>query len=261
MQSISGKWALVTGASSGFGKEFADLLAAGKANLVLAARRTEPMEALAAELRQKYGIQVVVEGVDLARAGMGGELKARFDARGIAIDILLNNAGYGIYGDFLEQPMEKTLNMIQLNVTSLTELTYVFGRDMAARGSGHILLVASILGFQPSPGYSSYAATKAYVLNFGEALHTELKPRGVGVTVLCPGLSATSFTEVSGGRQSLFLRMMTMKARPVAEIGLNAMFGGRACVVAGFRNKMTVFFNRLTPRLMQRTMMQKILSA
>ena len=233
MQSVSGKWALVTGASSGFGKEFADLLAAKKANLVLAARRTEPMEALAADLRQKYGVQVVVEGIDLARAGVGSELKTRFDARGIAIEILVNNAGYGIYGDFLDQPMEKTIDMVQLNIASLTELSYVFGQEMAARGSGYILLVASVLAFQACPGYASYGATKSYVLNFGEALHTELKSRGVGVTVLCPGLTATSFTEVSGGNVSPFLRMMMMRARPVAEIGIDAMFAGRASVVAG----------------------------
>jgi short-subunit dehydrogenase len=261
MESIGGKWALVTGASSGFGKEFADLLAARQANVVLAARRTEPMEALATELRQKYGVQVLVESIDLARPGVGSELKARFDAKGIAIDVLVNNAGYGIYGDFLEQPITKTLDMIQLNVTSLTELSYVFGEAMAVRGSGYILLVASILGFQACPGYASYGATKAYVLNFGEALHNELKPRGVRVSVLCPGLTATSFTEVSGGRVSPFLRMMMMKTRPVAEIGIGALFAERASVVAGVRNKATVFFNRFTPRLMQRAMMQKILSA
>jgi uncharacterized protein len=261
MQSISGKWALVTGASSGFGKEFADLLAARKANVVLASRRTEPMETLAADLRQKYGVQVVVEGIDLARAGVGAELKTRFDARGIAIDILVNNAGYGIYGNFLDQPIAKTLDMIQLNIASVTELSYVFGREMAARGFGYILLVASVLAFQACPGYASYGATKSYVLNFGEALHTELKPRGVGVTVLCPGLTATSFTEVSGGNVSPFLRMIMMQARPVAEIGVDAMFTGRASIVAGVQNKATVFFNRLMPRAIQRAMMKIVLSA
>jgi hypothetical protein len=261
MQSISGKWALVTGASSGFGKEFADLLAARKANVVLASRRTEPMETLAADLQQKYGVQVVVEGIDLARAGVGAELKSRFDARGIAIDILVNNAGYGIYGNFLDQPIAKTLDMIQLNIASVTELSYVFGREMAARGFGYILLVASVLAFQACPGYASYGATKSYVLNFGEALHTELKPRGVGVTVLCPGLTATSFTEVSGGNVSPFLRMIMMQARPVAEIGVDAMFTGRASIVAGVQNKATVFFNRLMPRAIQRAMMKIVLSA
>ena len=161
MKSFAGKWALITGASSGLGLEFADLLAAQKVNLVLVARRQEPMEKLASDLRRKYGVDVLVEAIDLASPGAASRLKSSLDARPVAIDILLNNAGYGLHGDFLETPIERTENMIQLNITALTELTYLFGRDMAARRSGHILLVASLLAFQAVPSYAAYAATKA----------------------------------------------------------------------------------------------------
>jgi hypothetical protein len=187
MNSFAGKWALITGASSGLGLEFADLLAAQKVNLVLAARRQEPMEKLASDLRRKYGVDVLVEAIDLASSGAANRLKSSLDARSVAIDILLNNAGYGLHGDFLETPIERTVDMIQLDITALTELTYLFGRDMATRRSGHILLVASLLAFQAVPSYAAYAATKAYVLALGEALHDELRPHGVIVTTLCPG--------------------------------------------------------------------------
>src|SRR5438552_5307907 len=168
MNSVAGKWALITGASSGLGLEFADLLAARMVNLVLAARRQEPMEKLASDLRRKYGIDVLVEPIDLASPGAAGRLKSSLDARSVAIDILVNNAGYGLHGDFLETPIDRTVDMIQLNITALTELTYLFGRDMASRRSGHILLIASLLALQAVPSYAAYAATKAYVLALGE---------------------------------------------------------------------------------------------
>jgi uncharacterized protein len=139
VKSFAGKRALITGASSGLGLEFADLLAAQKVNLVLAARRLEPMEKLAADLRRKYRVDVLVEAIDLASPGAAGRLKRSLDAKSAPIDILVNNAGYGLHGDFLETAIERTVDMIQLNITALTELTYLFGRDMATRRSGHIL--------------------------------------------------------------------------------------------------------------------------
>ncbi len=203
MNGFARKRALITGASSGLGLEFADLLAAQKVNLVLAARRQESMEKLASDLRRKYGVDVLVEAIDLASPGAASRLKSSLDARSVAIDILVNNAGYGLHGDFQEMPIERTMNMIQLNVTTLTELTYLFGRDMAARRSGHILLVASLLAFQAVPSYAAYAATKAYVLALGEALHDELRPHGVVVTSLCPGHTATGFDAAARNRLAL----------------------------------------------------------
>jgi uncharacterized protein len=260
MEVLDNKWALVTGASSGFGIQFAKLLAERKANVVLVARRTEPMERLAEELRQRHSVQVVVEGMDLSQAGAGAGLKARIDARGIPVEILVNNAGYGLYGAFLNQPLEKITNMLQLNMMTVTELTYVFARDMVKRRSGHILLTASLLGYQAVPGYAAYAATKAYVLLFGEALHQELEPYGVAVTALCPGISETSFGEVAGQKLSPLLKIMLMKPHPVAKAGVLAMLGRRATVVPGFLNKATVFLDRLMPRPMQRMILGKVVS-
>jgi short-subunit dehydrogenase len=260
MSDLSGKWALVTGASSGFGVEFATLLAEQKANLVLAARRTEPMEKLAAMLRQKFHVEVAVEGIDFSLSGAVGELKARLDARNIPVAVLVNNAGYGLYGTFLDEPIEKTLDMLQVNMIALTELTYVFAAEMIKRRSGHILLVASLLGYQAVPGYAAYAASKGYVLLFGEALHAELKPHGVGVTVLSPGATSTSFGEVADQRNTIALRMLMMRPRPVASAGIQAMLGEKSSVVAGLRNKLVVLADRFMPRTMQRTIMRKVMS-
>ncbi len=251
MGEFSNKWALVTGASSGFGVDFANILAEGGANLVLAARRAEPMEQLAATLRAQHGIQVVVESIDLAQAGAGLELRQRIQARGLQVDVLINNAGYGTFGEFVERPLETTLDMLQLNVMSLTELTHAFARDMVQRGSGHILLVASIGGYQATPGYAAYSASKAYVLLFGEALNLELAPRGVKVSVLSPGITATNFLAVSGQKATLYQRLMMMRSRPVAETGIRAMLAGTPSKVPGLGNQLTIFSNRFAPRKLQ----------
>jgi len=254
------KRALITGASSGLGLEFAELLAAQKVNLVLAARRREPMEKLAADLRRKHGVDILVEPIDLAAPGAAARLKSSLDEKSVQIDILVNNAGYGLHGDFLETPIERTTAMIQLNITALTELSYVFGRDMAARGSGQILLLASLLGLQPVPTFAAYAATKSYVLAFGEALHDELRPQGVVVTSLCPGHTETGFDAAAGAPVSTMLRLLTMKPRPVAETGLRALSQGKASVIAGFMNNIVAFSNRRTPRSMRRASMKRILA-
>ena len=259
LDGAAGRLALITGASSGLGLEFAELLAAQKVNLVLAARRKDPMEKLAADLRRKHGVDILVEPIDLAAPGAAARLKSSLDERAVRIDILVNNAGYGLHGDFLETPIERTTAMIQLNITALTELSYVFGRDMAARGSGRILLLASLLGLQPVPTFAAYAATKSYVLAFGEALHDELRPQGVVVTSLCPGHTETGFDAAAGAPVSTMLRLLTMKPRPVAETGLRALSQGKASVIAGFMNNIVAFSNRLTPRSMQRATMKRIL--
>ena len=260
MNDLSGKWALVTGASSGFGVEFAKLLAAHQANLVLVARRTEPMNKLAGDLRKEHFVQVEVLGMDLSRSGAGAELKADLDRRGIAIEILVNNAGFGIYGDFLNHPLEKIAEMMRLNIMTLTELTHIFGRDMAGRRRGHILLVASLLGFQATPGYAAYAASKGYVLLLGEALSRELSPHGVSVTTLSPGLSATAFGDVAGQKSSALRKILSMQPRSVAEAGVLTMLDGKASVVPGFLNKAVVFFDRLMPRSMQRNVLERVMA-
>ncbi len=251
MTDIQDTWALITGASSGFGIDFATQLAERGANLVLVARRIEPMQALATQLEQKYAIQVKVVSRDLSIAGAAAELKQTLDTQGIQIKTLINNAGFGLFGDFLEQPLSNTEEMLNLNITSLTALTHVFAKDMKNNGGGNILLVASIGGYQATPTYAAYSASKAYVLLFGEALHHELAVHNINVCVLSPGITATSFLQVSGQKATMYQRMVLMQSAPVAAIGLKALFAGKSSVIPGFVNKLTIFSNRFTPRSLQ----------
>jgi uncharacterized protein len=260
MKEIDGKWALVTGASSGFGVEFATLLAERNANLILAARRTETMEKLAKQLRQSHRVNVVVEGIDLSVPGAGAELKTRLDKQGIAVDVLVNNVGFGLFGEFVRQPIQNLLGMLQLNMLAVTELVHLFAADMVQRRTGHILLVASSLGYEATPGYAAYGASKGYVLLLGEALHAELKPHGVNVTVLSPGPTSTSFGHVSGQKDTAVIRMLMMAPSPVAKMGIVAMLRHRSSIIAGVMNKLIVFSFRFTPRLMQGRIMQRALT-
>jgi hypothetical protein len=210
------------------------------------------MQALAAELERTHGVSVKVIGMDLARAGVGVELLVRLDGEGIVVDTLINNAGYGLFGEFVKQPLERTLDMLQLNMLTLTELTHAFGGAMAQRGAGRILLVASIGGYQATPTYAAYSASKSYVLLFGEALHEELRTRGVTVTVLSPGMTATEFLKVSGQKATLYQRLVMMRSRPVVRIGLRALDRGRGSIVPGWLNAVTAWSNRAMPRSVQR---------
>jgi short-subunit dehydrogenase len=172
----------------------------------------------------------------------------------------VNNAGYGLYGSFLDQPLDKTLDMLQVNMVAVTELTHVFAAEMKKRRSGHVLLIASLLGYQGVPGYAAYGASKGYVLLFGEALHAELKPYGIGVTVLSPGATSTAFGSVAGQRSTWALRRLMMAPGPVASTGINAMLHRRSSIVTGVLNKFVVFLNRVSPRALQRTVVGKVMS-
>jgi short-subunit dehydrogenase len=260
MYSLQGKWALVTGASSGLGVEFAKVLAERKANLVLVARRTGPMQELAEALQNAQSVQVSVIEIDLARPGAAAELKAQLDASSIGIEVLVNNAGFGVYGEFLDQSVEKITEMMRLNMMTLTQLTHIFGQEMANRGHGYILLVASMLAYQAVPGYAAYAASKGYVLLLGEALHQELSPHGVSVTTISPGKVATAFGAIAGERSSFLLEAMTMKPEVVAKTGVLAVMRGKASVIPGFMNKLNVFSDRLMPRSMQRMVFGKVMA-
>lgn len=250
MQSLKGKWALVTGASSGLGKEFAEALAERGANLVLVARRVEPMRVLAQAIEARHGVQTRVVGADLGAPGAADVLKQTLDEQGVAVDILINNAGMGVVGDFIDQPPQNLRDMLHLNVVGLTELTQVFALPMKARGHGHILLLASIVAFQPYPSYAAYAASKAYVLSLGEALHTELAPHGVVVSVLSPGITDTEFFSAAGTEPNAMMRRLMMAPRPVVDIGLATLFKGDSAVVAGALNRVIAFVSRLFPRQM-----------
>ena len=251
------EWALVTGASGGLGAEFARNLAARGYDLVLAARGEEAMKKLAEELGGKHGVQTVVESLDLGAPDAAADLLRRLDARGIDPSVLVNNAGFGLSGEFLENEPERLRAMLQLDVIAVTELAQLFGKRMAARGAGRILFIASLTAYGPSPLLAAYAAAKAYVLSLGEALHAELAPK-VSVTVLSPGLMDTGFNAASGYETPASLKRTVLPPAKVAAIGLDALFAGRATVVAGGLNRLTALFLRLVPRQFQARMNLKM---
>jgi len=245
---VRGKTALVTGASSGIGEHFARQLAAAGANVIISARRGDRLKSLAEELTKKHGVEVTTVVVDLSTTEGPTRLFEETEGKGTRVDILINNAGFGTQDDFLEIPWEKVGEQLQLNVVSLTELTHRFGRVMRERKSGHILNVASIGAYMPVPNYATYSAGKAYVRNFTEALAWELAPSGVRVCCLNPGGTKTEFMEVAGHSLSPSLEGTLMSAERCARIGLDALFGWRRNVVAGFLNKLMTFSLRFVPR-------------
>ena len=239
-------WALVTGASSGLGAELARQLAGRGHDLVLTARRQDRLDALGAELRARHGCEVLVVVCDLGKATGPAEVVAALDAKGIVLTLLVNNAGFGVHGLAVDQPVGRVLEMIDLNVRALTELSLVFGARMAAQGSGAILNVASTGSFQPTPYVAAYAATKAYVLSFSRALAWELAPRGVRVLSVCPGATKTEFFEAGqvhiGVSDALF-----MSAERCVQIALAALDRGRTVVVTGWLNAIGAWFARVMP--------------
>lgn len=255
------KWALVTGASGGLGEQFAERLAKGGANLVLAARNLDQLTKLSERLQGAYGVEVVVETADLSQEGSAIELFDRIKARGLAIDILIANAGYGLHGDFVDQPAGATEAMLRLNIVGLTTLTHAAAADMTARGRGHILLVSSMTAFMPAPTYAAYGASKAYVRQFGEALHAELKPRNVVVTVVCPGLMDTGFLNAAGQQASKSMTSAMTSPAVVAEAGLDALFAGRPSIVVGLMNRVVAGASRLMPRSLQTRTMANALNS
>ena len=241
-------WVLITGASSGFGEEFARQYAAMGHSLVLVARRLDRLQALAGELRRQFNTEVVVEQVDLSDIPAVIRLHDRLRERGIAVDILINNAGHGLQGPFADGKLDAALAMVQLDIASLTAVTHVFAQDMRARRRGRILLVASMLAYQGVENFAVYSAAKAYVLRLGEALHREFKPHGITVTALCPGLSDTGFSQSAQMKVTPLLKLLMMKPAPVVEAGIRALRAGRMSVVPGFANKFLVAFTWATPR-------------
>nr|WP_294867948.1 SDR family NAD(P)-dependent oxidoreductase [uncultured Pseudogulbenkiania sp.] len=220
MTTTDNSWVLVTGASSGFGEEFARQYAEQGRSLVLVARRLDRLQALAETLRRQYGIEVVVEQVDLSDIAAVVQLHRHLLERGIVINILINNAGHGLQGPFVDSQLDAALAMVQLDVASLTAVTHVFAQEMRVRGRGKILLVASLLAYQGVQNFAVYAAAKAYVLRLGEALHHELKRDGVTVTTLCPGVSDTGFATAAQMKLTPALKGLMMQPPPVVRAGI-----------------------------------------
>jgi hypothetical protein len=261
MTTTDNSWVLITGASSGFGEEFARQYAGRGHSLVLVARRLDRLQKLADALRQKHRIEVLVEQVDLADVAAVIRLRQRLCERGIAIDILINNAGHGLQGPFVDGKLDAALAMLQLDVVSLTAVAHVFGQDMRTRGRGKILLVASLLAYQGVENFAVYAAAKAYVLRLGEALHRELKRDGVTVTVLCPGMSDTGFATAAQQKITPALKRIMMQPAPVVRAGIRALQAGRMSIVPGWANKASVVFMWATPRWLHQAIFSRIMNA
>jgi short-subunit dehydrogenase len=241
---------VVTGASAGIGAELARELAARGYNLVLVARRTDRLQALAEELRLSHGIHADVEACDLGDAGARSALVVRLTAGERAVIGVCNNAGFGSVGRFAQQPLEREQDMVRLNVEALQHLTGAWLGAMVERGAGAILNVGSTSAYQPLPGMASYAATKAFVQSFSESVHAELAGTGVSVTCLSPGFTRTEFAEEAGagGFDTVAPGFLTMDAPDVARAGVEGMLAGRRTVVPGLPNKATAFGGRLVPR-------------
>jgi uncharacterized protein len=249
MPDLRGKTALVTGASSGLGREFALQLAAMGAELVLTARREDRLDALGRELPGRFGVPVTAVPLDLTAAGAPAALFDVTEGRGQTVDVLINNAGFATLAPFLDIPLERTADQLRLNVVALSELTWRFGRTMRERGVGHILNVASFAGFTPVPYFATYAAGKAYVRSLSEAAAHELAPAGVRVCVLCPGGVATEFWDVaSEGAPGGAVQATLARPEDVVAAGLRALFDGRSSVLPGALNQLNAFFMRFLPR-------------
>ena len=246
--------ALITGASSGIGASLARCFAEGGFDLVLVARSTDKLQALAQELVAQYGGKVLVETCDLSMADNAGKLAARLKKRKCQIDILVNNAGVLEQGRFTDIDPVRQLGMIELNVLGLTAMLNLFLPPMLERGYGKILNVASIAAFQPIPGLATYAATKAYVLSLTESLAEELKDRGVTVTALCPGVTATNMmSHAQSSNERLQLpEFMVGEADQVAREGYQACIAGEVIRVPGALNLATTLMARATPKWLVR---------
>jgi short-subunit dehydrogenase len=254
MNELQGKTALVTGASSGLGLDFATILAERGCHLVLVARREDRLRALADALAAKHGVRVDVVAMSLSPLGAAQALYDRLRDMGRTVDVLINNAGFGVWGPFAEVAWEREEEMLRLDVIALVHLTKLFVRDMLQRGQGWILQVSSIGAYQPSPTYATYSAAKAFVLSFGEALSYELRGTNVKVSVLSPGVTATEFLDVAGQARTLYQRLSMMPSRPVAEIGIGAMLRGKPSKVAGAMNAFAAWSLRFMPRRWQAAM-------
>ncbi|MEL6427557.1 MAG: SDR family oxidoreductase [Planctomycetota bacterium] len=256
---LRGRRALVTGASSGIGLELARTLAAHGCHLVLAARRHDRLKELGALLGASHGVEVDPIAVDLSAEGGARALIDEVDARHATVDVLVNNAGVGMYGHGLRHDWDAEGAMLRLNVLALAELTKHYARKMEARASGRILQVASVAGFLPCPGYSAYAATKAFVLHHAEGLAEELRESGVRVTVVCPGTTNTEFFDVAGHERSKIQRSTALEPADVALRAVEAMRRGRRTVVTGLANRAAMAALQLAPRRAHATIARWIL--
>jgi len=238
----------------GIGAALADVFAEHGHNLILVARRRDRLEARAAELQQRFRVEVAIIQADLAVAGGAAHVFDAVTAQGFEVDCLVNNAGVGLYGKFAGTPLDAELKMIQLNVTSVVELTKYFLPGMIARKQGRILNVASTAAFAPGPWMSIYYATKAFVLSFSGAIDYELRSSGINVTTLCPGPTESEFKVRAGSQRSRLFEAFVMDPQTVARAGYDGLMKSKIVVLPGLRNKLIPIATRFIPRPILATM-------
>lgn len=242
------KTALITGATVGLGYEFSKLFASDGYDLVLVARNEDKLQQRKNELQKKYDVTVNAIPRDLTDPGAPKEIHNLLQKAGITIYVLVNNAGFTVFGEFARTKLTPQLDMIRLNAMALTELTWLFLDDMRKRREGKILNVSSTAGFQPGPLMAVYYATKAYVLSFSEALAAELKDSGIKVSALCPGPTKTEFQKRGGIGDIWLLKGGMMSAESVTRIGYRKFMKGKTVIVTGWLNKLAVEAVRFIPR-------------
>ncbi|QSQ11064.1 SDR family NAD(P)-dependent oxidoreductase [Myxococcus landrumensis] len=251
---MSRKVALITGASAGLGEQFARRFARDGHDVILVARSAPRLEALASALEKEHGVKAHVIPLDLGQPEAAEQLFAQVAERGLAVEFLVNNAGFGSSGPFLDQDVKREAEMVDLNCTALLKLTHLFARPMRERGHGRVLNVASTAGFQPGPYMATYYATKAFVVSLSEALAHELKGTGVTVTCHCPGATHTEFAQRAGTTKSrLFQRAGVASAPEVVEHAYGMMMRGRVLAIHGFLNQLAAFMVRFSPRFAARS--------
>lgn len=251
-----GRTALITGASAGIGRELAGIFAKGGFDLVVVARRAERLHELAKQLDQEHGTRVAVVSKDLTAPGAAQEIFGHVTGDGIEVDVLVNNAGIMDLGSFFDTPVSRLLELVQLNVVTLTALTRLLVEPMIARGRGRILNVASVAAFQPVPSMAAYGASKAFVLSLTEALSEELRGTGVTATALCPGLTETEMADAAreaSDAARLLPGFLFMSAADVAQEGYEACMAGRVISTPGLTNQMLTTWARLQPRWLVRS--------
>jgi uncharacterized protein len=243
--------ALITGASGGIGYELAKLFARDRYNLVLVARSADRLNQVASELQGRFGVAVKTVALDLAAAPAPQFLFDQLQREQVAVDVLVNNAGFGGFGEFAQMPEQEILGQIHLNITALTHLTRLFLPPMLSRRSGRIMNIASTAAFQPGPLMAVYYATKAYVLSFSEALANEVAGSGVVVNCFCPGATDTGFAKRAGTENSrLFKKIGAMNVEAVARDGYRGLMAGRTVVISGAQNWLVAESVRFAPRKM-----------
>ncbi|MFC3691860.1 SDR family NAD(P)-dependent oxidoreductase [Chenggangzhangella methanolivorans] len=249
---------LITGASSGIGVELARLFAANGDKIILTARRADRLKALAKEFWDKHAIEAAVAPADLAKPDGAKELAIAIGRKGLVVDVLVNNAGFGLRGDFAKLPLDRQLAMVQVNVTAPTALAGLFLPGMLARGKGGILNVASLAAFQAGPEMAVYYASKAYLLSLSEALHEEAKSKNVTVTALCPGPVPTEFGEVAKMGDAALFKTGVVSAEDVAKAGFEGFQAGEAIVIPGALPKLGAFGTRFIPRGVSRRLAHEL---